>query len=167
MGTKTSDNSITPILLRGFTGYSTSSISSTALEGSLVVGNNMVPATANMNSSCVGETETLDKNFNPGYSKNGFTISHTGLLESPCNMRSENENAANSLGGEVYIGGGERMTLDFLGVEPTGQMVHRRTTATPHYFSSFVLGFLEFLFPFTKTYFSFTKNIPFIFFLKF
>ena len=120
MGTKTSDNSITPILLRGFTGYSTSSMSSTALEGSLVVGNNMVPATANMNSSCVGETETLDKNFNPGYSKNGFAISHTGLLESPFNMRSENENAANSLGGEVYIGGGERMTLDFLGVEPTG-----------------------------------------------
>ena len=39
IGAKISDNSITPILLIGFTGYSTSNMSSIAQEGSLVVGN--------------------------------------------------------------------------------------------------------------------------------
>lgn len=123
MGAKISDNSIAPILLRGFAGYPPSNINSSgsAPEGSSLVGSNMEPTAANMNSFCVGDTETLDNNFDPGYSRNGYTtISQTGLFDSTLNMHSENGNASNSLGGEVYMGRGEKMTLDFLGVEPTG-----------------------------------------------
>ncbi|KAG8649483.1 hypothetical protein MANES_08G099700v8 [Manihot esculenta] len=123
MGAKISDNSIAPILLRGFAGYPPSNMNSSgsAPEGSSLVGSNMEPTAANMNSFCVGDTETLDNNFDPGYSRNGYTtISQTGLFDSTLNMHSENGNASNSLGGEVYMGRGEKMTLDFLGVEPTG-----------------------------------------------
>ncbi|XP_057997728.1 zinc finger protein GAI-ASSOCIATED FACTOR 1-like [Hevea brasiliensis] len=122
MGTKISDNSIAPILLRGFAGYSASSMNSSgsAQEGSSLVGSNMGTTAANTNSLCVGDTETFDKSSDPSYSRNVYTISENGLFESAFNMRSANGNASNSLVKEAHMGGGEKMTLNFLGVEPTG-----------------------------------------------
>ncbi|KDP23241.1 hypothetical protein JCGZ_23074 [Jatropha curcas] len=115
MGTKISDNSIAPILLRGFAGYTSSG---SAQEGSLVIGSNIGPTTGNMNSLSMGETQTSDKNLDPGYPRNVYAISQTGLLESTLNMPPENGNAADNLG-EFYMGTSQKMTLDFLGVEPS------------------------------------------------
>ncbi|EEF50144.1 nucleic acid binding protein, putative [Ricinus communis] len=119
MGTKISDNSISPILLRGFTGYSTSRMNSSgsAHEGSVIVSSNMGPTAASMNNLFVGETE-FDENFNPGYPRNGYSISQTQFCESPLNMHPESRNNVNILRGEVYTEGGKKMTLDFLEVEP-------------------------------------------------
>lgn len=123
MGAKISDNSVAPILLKGFTMYSTCNMNSSGSvqEGSSAVGSNMGPTTANMNSIYVGDTEMFDKNLDPGYPRNTYTISQTGMFEPPLNMHPESGNAANVLGGEAYMAGGEKMTVDFLGVDQTGQ----------------------------------------------
>ncbi|KAK9276400.1 hypothetical protein L1049_005933 [Liquidambar formosana] len=122
MGAKISDNSIAPILLRGFTGYSTCSINSSGSvqEASSIVGCNMGPISATTNGLYAGNEETFDKSLEPGDPRPSYTIPQTGLFEFPLFMHSENGNSATLLAGEVFMGGSEKMTVDFLGVEPAG-----------------------------------------------
>ena len=63
----------------------------------------MGPIAATNNSSIVGD------------------ISQTGFLHSSLSMHSENGHAGD-LFRQVSIGGGEKMTLDFFGVEPDGNL---------------------------------------------
>ncbi|XVF44349.1 hypothetical protein PTKIN_Ptkin02bG0113400 [Pterospermum kingtungense] len=79
IGAKMSDKTITPILLRGFTGYSTSIINS---------------------SGCVEE---------------GSSMVETGDGD-PRSHHNHNHNLASN--SQVYLEGGEKLTVDFLGVEP-------------------------------------------------
>uniref|UniRef100_A0A6N2M811 C2H2-type domain-containing protein n=1 Tax=Salix viminalis TaxID=40686 RepID=A0A6N2M811_SALVM len=104
MGAKISDNSIAPILFKGFNGYSTTSMNSSGSfqEGSSKDGNNIGSHGANMNGLYLRDAEMFDRN----------------LFESPLLMDIENGNAAHALAGEAYMGGSEKMTVDFLGVEP-------------------------------------------------
>ncbi|XP_021285786.1 protein indeterminate-domain 2-like [Herrania umbratica] len=119
MGAKISDNTIAPILLRGFTGYSTGSMNSagSAQEGSSMVGSNIATNAASTNSLFVGD-ETYDKNLEAGDLRCHHTVAPTALFDSHF-LDSENGNATNLLG-EAYMRGGEKMTVDFLGVEPAG-----------------------------------------------
>ncbi|KAF9689046.1 hypothetical protein SADUNF_Sadunf01G0051100 [Salix dunnii] len=118
MGANISDNSIAPILFKGFNGYTTTSmnLSGSVQEGSAIDGCNIGPHGANMNGLYLGDAVMFDKNLDPGYPRNSF--SQTGLFESPLLMDIENGNAAHALAGEAYMGGSEKMTVDFLGVEP-------------------------------------------------
>ncbi|KAJ6712889.1 SERINE/THREONINE-PROTEIN KINASE RIO [Salix purpurea] len=104
MGAKISDNSIAPILFKGFNGYSTTSMDSSGSfqEGSSKDGSNIGSHGANMNGLYLRDAEMFDRN----------------LFESPLLMDIENGNAAHTLAGEAYMGGSEKMTVDFLGVEP-------------------------------------------------
>ncbi|KAJ4826069.1 hypothetical protein Tsubulata_000745, partial [Turnera subulata] len=127
MGAKISDNTIAPILLRGFTGYSTGSINSSGSVnggggGASVVGGNMGQSDSNVNSLYIGDQEMFDKNLDSGYPRNSYAVSQAGMFSSHLVMHPENGNAAHHglAGGEGYTGGGEKMTVDFLGVEPTG-----------------------------------------------
>ncbi|TYJ43688.1 hypothetical protein E1A91_A03G169700v1 [Gossypium mustelinum] len=99
MGAKISDNTIAPILLRGFTGYSTSNMNS---SDSVHDGSNG----AGTNGLYVGE----ETSHNP--------LAPTALFDSHF-LQAENGKAANLLG-QVYMEGGQKHTVDFLGVEPTG-----------------------------------------------
>ncbi|KAJ8759939.1 hypothetical protein K2173_010085 [Erythroxylum novogranatense] len=115
MGAKISDNMIAPILLRGFSGFSSSSMNSSGaiLESSSVVGN-MGPTTANMNGLYVAaDTERYEKNLETSGYEGSSGVSN-GLMESPLVMHSGSVSAI----GEVYMRGGEKLTVDFLGVEP-------------------------------------------------
>lgn len=118
MGAKISDNSIAPILFKGFNGYSTTSMNSSGSvpEGSSIDGSNIGPHAANMNGIYLGDTEMFDKNLDPGYPRN--SVCQTGFFESPLLMDIENGNAAHALADEAYMGGSEKLTVDFLGVEP-------------------------------------------------
>lgn len=118
MGAKISDNSIAPILFKGFNGYSTTSMNSSGSvpEGSSIDGSNIGPHAANMNGIYLGDTEIFDKNLDPGYPRN--SVCQTGFFESPLLMDIENGNAAHALADEAYMGGSEKLTVDFLGVEP-------------------------------------------------
>ena len=69
-----------------------------------------------MNGLYLGDAVMFDKNLDPDYPRN--SVSQTGLFESPLLMEIENGNAAHALAGEAYMGGSEKMTADFLGVEP-------------------------------------------------
>ncbi|KAJ6393268.1 hypothetical protein OIU77_022693 [Salix suchowensis] len=104
MGAKISDNSIAPVLFKGFNGYSTTSMNSSGSfqEGSSKDGSNIGSHGANMNGLYLRDAEMFDRN----------------LFESPLLMDIENGNAAHTLAGEAYMGGSEKMTVDFLGVEP-------------------------------------------------
>ncbi|KAK8310811.1 hypothetical protein V6Z11_D02G207300 [Gossypium hirsutum] len=99
MGAKISDNTIAPILLRGFTGYSTSNMNS---SGSVQDGSNG----AGTNGLYVGE----ETSHNP--------LAPTALFDSHF-LQAENGKAANLLG-QVYMEGGQKLTVDFLGMKPTG-----------------------------------------------
>ncbi|XP_044512514.1 zinc finger protein GAI-ASSOCIATED FACTOR 1-like [Mangifera indica] len=108
MGAKISDSTIAPILLKGFSGYSTSNMTSSGSiqEGSMLSGScsNMATATSNLY-------------VESGDPRQGYNISQAALFEPhPQIMQSENGN----LEEEMYMGGNEKMTLDFLGVEPGG-----------------------------------------------
>ncbi|OMO72815.1 hypothetical protein COLO4_27447 [Corchorus olitorius] len=118
MGAKISDNTIAPILLRGFTGYSTSGLNSSGAvqEGSSMVGSNMATHATTTDNFYIGE-ETYDKNLEPGDPRSLNAVP-SALLDSHF-LHSENGNTANLLG-EVCMGASEKMTVDFLGVEPTG-----------------------------------------------
>ncbi|KAL4279597.1 hypothetical protein GQ457_03G006800 [Hibiscus cannabinus] len=96
MGAKISDTTITPMLLRGFTGYSTGNVTSTVSvqDGSSMVGSNI--GTYNKRSQ--------------------ITLAPTALFHTQF-LQAENGKSANLLG-ELY--GDKKMTVDFLGVEPTG-----------------------------------------------
>lgn len=128
MGAKISDNSIAPILLRGFTGYSTASMNSSGLvqEASSIVGHSMGPNHATTNGMYLGNQETFNENLNLGDPRPTYTtISQTtGMLESSPFMHSENETPVNLLEGDVMLmRGGEKTTVDFLGVEPAGHSI--------------------------------------------
>ncbi|KAF5741234.1 hypothetical protein HS088_TW10G00230 [Tripterygium wilfordii] len=116
MGTKISDNTIAPILLRGFTGYSTSSMNSSGpvQESSSGVGNNMGLIFLNNSGLYAGDQQMLDTNMDP----RPYNISQTGLFQSPMFVNSENGKSDNITGGEAFMGGGEKLTVDFLGIEP-------------------------------------------------
>ncbi|XP_059655080.1 protein indeterminate-domain 11-like [Cornus florida] len=111
MGAKISDNSISPILLRGFTGYSTSTMNSTGPVQEI---------SAATNALYVGNIETLDKNMETGDFRNGYNMSQSGLYNSDFLMQSSNGNSSSLLEREAFMGGGEKMTVDFLGIEPSG-----------------------------------------------
>ncbi|KAJ6702094.1 hypothetical protein OIU74_013282 [Salix koriyanagi] len=85
MGAKISDNSIAPILFKGFNGYSTTSMNSSGSfqEGSSKDGSNIGSHGANMNGLYLRDAEMFDRN----------------LFESPLLMDIENGNAAHTLAG--------------------------------------------------------------------
>ncbi|XVE49999.1 hypothetical protein DITRI_Ditri01bG0126900 [Diplodiscus trichospermus] len=116
MGDKISDNTITPILLRGFTGYSTSMMNSSGSiqEGSSVGGSNIG---TNANVLYLGG-ETYDKTMETGDPTSHHTLAPTALSDSHF-LHSDYGNAGNLLGG-VYMEEGKKLTVDFLGVEPAG-----------------------------------------------
>lgn len=120
MGAKTSDNSFAPILLRGFNGYSTGSMNSSgsAQEGFSVIGDNTGPIAGSNNGSIVGDQETYNKTLDTGDQLSSYTVSQTGLFCSPLSMHSENGHAGD-LFERVHVGG-EKTTVDFLGVETSG-----------------------------------------------
>ena len=124
MGAKISDNSIAPILLRGSTGYSTATgsmnLSRYVQDSSSVVGN-MGPITMTNNGSLLEDQVTNDKTLDTGKQRPNYTVSQSGLLPSTLSMHSENGHAGDLLR-QVHIGGGEKMTVDFLGVEPAGNL---------------------------------------------
>lgn len=107
MGAKISDNPIAPILYRGFAGYSTSgSLPQDAPSAA------MGPTSSNANNFCVGDMDTWGKNMESGHPRNSiYNVPKTGLVVQSENMEVE---------GQGYMKVGERMTVDFLGVEPTG-----------------------------------------------
>ncbi|KAL3500941.1 hypothetical protein ACH5RR_035390 [Cinchona calisaya] len=113
MGAKISDNSIAPILLRGFTGYS---ISTSSMNSS----NAVQEASGANNGLYMGNLETYDKSGNQIIT--GFCASQPGLVydQNSLLMHSSNGNSGKLLEREVLMGpgGGEKLTLDFLGVEP-------------------------------------------------
>ncbi|XP_038705290.1 uncharacterized protein LOC120001110 [Tripterygium wilfordii] len=115
MGAKISDNTIAPMLLRGFTGCSTSSMNSSGhvQESSLGVGNNVGPISANNGGLYAGDQQMFGTNID----QRAYNISQTGLFQSPMFVHSENGNSANITGGEFMEGGG-KLTVDFLGIEP-------------------------------------------------
>ena len=123
MGAKISDNSIAPILLRGSTGYSTATgsmnLSRYVQDSSSVVGN-MGPITMTNNGSLLEDQVTNDKTLDTGKQRPNYTVSQSGLLPSTLSMHSENRHAGDLLR-QVHVGG-EKMTVDFLGVEPAGNL---------------------------------------------
>lgn len=118
MGAKISDNSISPIILRGFTGYSTSSMNSSnsVQEGSGTVSG---PTSGVHKGLYTGNLEAYDKSMEAGNHRiTSFNASQPGLYDNnSVLMHSSNGNSGNLLEREVLVGGGERLTLDFLGVE--------------------------------------------------
>lgn len=84
MGAKISDNTITPILLRGFSGYPVGQ-ESTPLSGQV----------GYMTSGPIGHRNIGDQ---------------TALLQGT-------ESGNKLIGGEMFMGGNEKMTVDFLGVD--------------------------------------------------
>ncbi|XP_030449767.2 protein indeterminate-domain 12-like [Syzygium oleosum] len=112
MGAKISDNTISPILYRGFSGYSAGgsvNSSGSVQDGSFVVNNTEL-------RQCVGKHNALMEVEN----QSTGPVPQVGLADSAFFMH-DNRNVGNILGGEYYTGGGEKMTVDFLGVDPAGQ----------------------------------------------
>ncbi|KAL5732345.1 hypothetical protein ACOSQ2_032037 [Xanthoceras sorbifolium] len=111
MGSKISDNTIAPILLKGFPGYSNNSIASSGLvqEGSAIINTNIGPIHGGSNGLYLGDQATFDKNLEhetgnlrqstySNMSQAALFDQSTHFLHHP-----ETENG--------------KMTLDFLGVE--------------------------------------------------
>ncbi|CAL5349594.1 unnamed protein product [Camellia sinensis] len=135
MGAKISDNSITPILLRGFTGYSTSTNTSGGI-GSAQVQEASSSIAANGLYVAANSETLFDKNMDAGGDArpDGYInvdVSHqtttAGLYDSSSSSHfmqsgNGNGNVGNLLERQVFLQGGghEKMTLDFLGVEPAG-----------------------------------------------
>ncbi|KAI3720482.1 hypothetical protein L6452_21400 [Arctium lappa] len=121
MGSKVSDNTITPILLRGFTGYSTSSFNSSTISvrhvSSMDNCNNTTASGLHaINPELFDKNMEIGRNGGPGYGIG--TTTQSGLYDSSLLMHSSKENSNNLLERQVFMGGGERTTVDFLGVEP-------------------------------------------------
>ncbi|KAK8572645.1 hypothetical protein V6N13_048225 [Hibiscus sabdariffa] len=106
MGAKFSDNTIAPIVLRGFTGYSSSNINSSGSihEGSSTASRNIGTNATTTDSLYVGE-ETCEKNLDSGGPGSHHNLAPTALFDSHF-LNSDNGNAEN--------------LVDFLGVEPAG-----------------------------------------------
>ncbi|KAI3682250.1 hypothetical protein L2E82_50025 [Cichorium intybus] len=123
MGAKVSDN-ITPILLKGFTGYSTSNFNSSTTSVHQVL------SMDNCNGTIAGglhaiNREIFDNNIERGRNggPSGYGIStsgKSGLYDSSLFMHSLEGSSSNLLEKQALMGGSERMTVDFLGVEPGG-----------------------------------------------
>ncbi|KAL3751986.1 hypothetical protein ACJRO7_012757 [Eucalyptus globulus] len=119
MGAKISDDTISPILFRGFSGYSAggSVNSSGSVQDGRSAVNNMKPRLY------VGKHSAFDKKMEMENPCTSYPVSQVELADSALFMQ-DSRNVGNILGGEYYTGGAERMTVDFLGVHPAG---HSRT----------------------------------------
>ncbi|KAE8723407.1 Protein indeterminate-domain 2 [Hibiscus syriacus] len=106
MGAKISDNTIAPIVLRGFTGFSSSNINSSGSihEGSSMAGSNIGTNALSTNGLYVGE-ETCEKNLDSRDPGSLHNLAPTALFDSHI-LHSDNGNAEN--------------LVDFLGTEPAG-----------------------------------------------
>ncbi|KAF8378084.1 hypothetical protein HHK36_029420 [Tetracentron sinense] len=128
MGAKISDNSISPIILRGFTGYSTGTMSSygSLQEGSSIVDCSVGPVSASINGLYVGNQNAfLEKTVefgNMDLRPAGSMVFEGHLLDSPLLMHQNDENSAKLIAGGVFMGGSDRMTVDFLGMEPASHL---------------------------------------------
>ncbi|KAK3021105.1 hypothetical protein RJ639_045489 [Escallonia herrerae] len=119
MGTKISDSTIAPILLRGFTGYSTTNTTTSMMNSSTTVQEALAEATGGcnmgpiINGLYVGNPEIYpDKNIGAGDQRLGYQVYSSSNGTSTRNDLLEREALIGS-------GGSEKMrTLDFLGVEP-------------------------------------------------
>ncbi|KAJ9563937.1 hypothetical protein OSB04_009097 [Centaurea solstitialis] len=109
MGAKVSshDNTITPILLRGFTGYSTTTFNSSTINA---------VAIAMDSNTRLQHPELFDKTMEEigrNTTTYGSSTIQSGLYDSSLLMHSSSKER------QVFVGGGgERTTVDFLGVEP-------------------------------------------------
>ncbi|PSR84595.1 Zinc finger protein like [Actinidia chinensis var. chinensis] len=118
MGAKISDSSITPILLRGFTGYSTSSNSLNSSGSAHNASNIPIAATTiGTNGLYVANMEAAGGDPRPGYNY----VPQTGLYDesSLFPQPPSNGTATNLMERQVFMGGCDKMTVDFLGVEPS------------------------------------------------
>lgn len=111
MGAKISDNTIAPILLKGFSGYSNNSIapSGSVNEGSAAINTNVGPIFPGSSSGLyIGAQTTVDKNLESAVidpRQNTYHVSQTALFDQSTQFLHHPE-----------IDNG-KMTLDFLGVE--------------------------------------------------
>ncbi|CAK9178791.1 unnamed protein product [Ilex paraguariensis] len=117
MGAKiSSDNSIARILLRGFAGYPTSSVNSSASELQQEAFSLAGSVLTSTNALYAGIPETSHNNVEEGNQSSGHNFSQTGLYDSSfCMTNSYGYSNSNLLEKEVIIGGSEKMTLEFLG----------------------------------------------------
>ncbi|KAK4413615.1 Zinc finger protein GAI-ASSOCIATED FACTOR 1 [Sesamum alatum] len=116
MGSKMSETSITPILLRGFAGYSTSA-SESFQDGS---SNGVEMYTAANVVYAAGNLESSEKTTGRGEQTTSFDIHHAGLYDLSAFMHSSVQNSNAISQRQVILGDDEKMTVDFLGVEPPG-----------------------------------------------
>ncbi|KAD4983268.1 hypothetical protein E3N88_19939 [Mikania micrantha] len=101
MGAKVGDNTITPILLRGFTGYSISSVN----------GVPQVPSIDTCNTTTAIGLHAINQEM---FDNNIMETDNNGLYDSSLLMHLLKRNR------QGFMGGSERTTVDFLGVEPGG-----------------------------------------------
>lgn len=129
MGAKVSDKTISPILLKGFTGYSASSFSPSTTSVHQVSSINNCKSTIASGLHAINN-EMFDKNTEIGtnggirYGISTTTTStntsgQSGLIYESSFMHSSNVISSNHLERQVFVGANERMTVDFLGVEPS------------------------------------------------
>ncbi|GFZ20976.1 indeterminate(ID)-domain 7 [Actinidia rufa] len=139
MGAKISDSSITPILLRGFTGYSTSSNSLNS-SGSVHNASNIPIAatTIGTNGLYVANMEAAGGDPRPGYNY----VPQTGLYDesSLFPQPPSNGTATNLMERQVFMGGCDKMTVDFLGVEPSPAAAHSSFGKKRSYDGNIVMG---------------------------
>ncbi|PSS13738.1 Protein indeterminate-domain like [Actinidia chinensis var. chinensis] len=123
MGAKISDSSINPILLRGLTSYSTSS-SSLNSSGSVHNTSNLIAASAmGTDGVYVASMEAAGGDPRPRYNyvpQSGGLYDEASLFPRP----PSNGTATNLMERQVFMGGGEKMTVDFLGVELSPAAAH-------------------------------------------
>ncbi|GFY99906.1 C2H2-like zinc finger protein [Actinidia rufa] len=118
-GCKISDSSINPILLRGFTSYSTSSSSSLNSSGS--VHNTSNPIAASALGTNIASMEAAGGDQIPGYN---YVPQNGGLYASLFPRPPSNGTTTNLMERQAFMGGGEKMTVDFLGVELSPAAAH-------------------------------------------
>lgn len=104
IGSKTSDTSLTPILLRGFTGYFT--------------GSRNASATASNGIIHAENLETTDDAMGRGQQRNSYEIPQMGLYDLSAFMHSSGQSSSGPSQRQLLVGEHEKMTVDFLGVEP-------------------------------------------------
>ncbi|XP_031385224.1 zinc finger protein GAI-ASSOCIATED FACTOR 1-like [Punica granatum] len=103
MGAKISDNAIAPILLKGFSGYSTNNTEAVMADNNSDNNSNGFHKTMDTESSIPIHHQQIGVGLLPS---NAESLAGNGLLQGG--------------GGEIFMGEGEKMTVDFLGVDPDG-----------------------------------------------